>query len=88
MWAYAVVNLAHILGVASLFGSILVIDLRLLGLWRTTSLAAITASTVPNRNSGFTLAVTSGVCLLATNGTEYVGNHSCHRVPVDRVGSL
>ncbi len=74
VWTYAVVNLAHILGVASLFGSILVIDLRLLGLWRTTSLAAITAPTVPIATAGFTLAAASGVCLLATNGTEYVGN--------------
>ena len=28
-WTYAIVNLAHILGVASLFGSVLVLDLRL-----------------------------------------------------------
>ena len=33
-WTYAIVNLAHILGVSSLFGSILVLDLRLLGVWR------------------------------------------------------
>ena len=30
-WTYAVVNLAHILGIATLFGSVLVLDLRLLG---------------------------------------------------------
>jgi hypothetical protein len=33
-WTYAVVNLAHILGIASLFGAILVLDLRLLGVGR------------------------------------------------------
>ena len=33
-WTYAVVNTAHILGVSSLFGSLLVLDLRLLGVWR------------------------------------------------------
>ncbi|MBI4887432.1 MAG: DUF2214 domain-containing protein, partial [Acidobacteria bacterium] len=32
VWTYAVVNLTHILGVATLFGSILILDLRLLGL--------------------------------------------------------
>ena len=31
VWTYAVVNLTHILGVASLFGAILVLDLRMLG---------------------------------------------------------
>ena len=32
-WTYAIVNVAHILGVATLFGSVLVLDLRLLGVW-------------------------------------------------------
>jgi hypothetical protein len=74
VWAYAVVNLTHILGVSSLFGSILVIDLRLLGAWRSVSLSAITSPTIPIATTGFVLAACSGVCMLATNGTEYVGN--------------
>ncbi len=74
VWTYGVVNLVHILGVASLFGSVLVIDLRLLGVWRNISLAAITTPTVPIAGIGFTVAATSGVCLLATKATEYVGN--------------
>jgi hypothetical protein len=74
VWAYGVVNLVHILGVASLFGSVLIIDLRLLGLWRTISLAAITRPTVPIATVGFAIAATSGVCMLSTNGTDYVGN--------------
>ena len=74
VWTYGVVNLVHILGVASLFGSVLVIDLRLLGVWRNISLASITTPTVPIAGTGFTVAATSGVCLLATKATEYVGN--------------
>ena len=74
VWTYAVVNLTHILGVASLFGAILVLDLRLLGVWRNVSLAAIAAPTVPIAATGFAIAATSGICLLATNATEYVGN--------------
>jgi hypothetical protein len=34
VWTYGVVNLVHILSVATLFGSLLVLDLRLLGVWR------------------------------------------------------
>ena len=34
VWTYAFLNLFHILGVSTLFGSILVLDLRLLGLAR------------------------------------------------------
>src|SRR5438105_6263630 len=74
VWTYGVVNLVHILGVASLFGSVLIIDLRLLGAWRTISLAAITTPGVPLAGTGFIIAATSGVCLLATKATEYVGN--------------
>src|SRR5213594_2961611 len=74
VWTYGVVNLIHILGVASLFGSVLVIDLRLLGFWRNISLAAITTPTVPIARAGFAIAVSSGVCLLATKATEYVDN--------------
>jgi hypothetical protein len=74
VWTYAIVNLVHILGVSSLFGSVLAIDLRLLGLWRTVPLAAVTKPAVPIAGIGFTLAAASGVCMLATNGTEYVGN--------------
>jgi hypothetical protein len=74
VWAYGVVNLTHILGVASLFGSILVLDLRLLGFWRTVPLAAISRPTVPIAATGFAIAAASGLCMLATNGTEYVGN--------------
>src|SRR5205823_1198305 len=74
VWTYGVVNLVHILGVASLFGSVLVIDLRLLGFWPTTSLPAITTPTVPIAATGFTVAASSGICLLATKATEYVDN--------------
>jgi hypothetical protein len=74
VWTYGVVNLLHILGVASLFGSIVVLDLRLLGLWRTVPLAFIAGPTVPVATAGFALAALSGICLIATNATEYVGN--------------
>ena len=31
VWFYGIINLAHILGVAILFGSVVILDLRLLG---------------------------------------------------------
>lgn len=73
-WTYPIVNLSHILGVASLFGSTLIIDLRLLGLWRRVPLAAVASATVPVAVGGFAVAATSGAGLLATNATEYIGN--------------
>jgi hypothetical protein len=73
-WGYGLVNLAHILGVASLFGALLVLDLRLLGAWRRVPLTAIATPVVPVATTGFAIAVASGVCLLTTNATEYIGN--------------
>lgn len=73
-WNYAVVNLTHVFGVAALFGSILVLDLRLLGLWRRVPIAGLASATVPVAKSGVAVALTTGVLLLATNGSEYIGN--------------
>ena len=74
VWAYGLINLVHILGVSTLFGSVLVLDLRLLGLWRRVPLALIARPTVPLAAAGFGVAALSGLCLLSTNATEYVGN--------------
>jgi len=74
VWTYGIVNLVHILGVSSLFGSVLVLDLRLLGVRRNVSLPAVTQTTVPIAATGFAVAAASGLCLLATKATEYVGN--------------
>jgi hypothetical protein len=74
VWAYAAINLAHILGVATLFGAILVFDLRLLGWRREMSIASLAAVCVPVAAAGFALALVSGACLLATNATDYADN--------------
>lgn len=74
VWTYGVVNLLHLLGIAMLFGSILVLDLRLLGVWRQIPLAAISRPTVLLAGIGFALAATTGVGLLATKATDYIGN--------------
>ncbi|HEY1307423.1 MAG TPA: DUF6644 family protein [Vicinamibacterales bacterium] len=74
VWTYGVVNLTHILGVSALFGSVLVLDLRLLGAWRQVPLVSVTNTTLPIARVGFAVAATSGLGLLATKATEYVGN--------------
>jgi len=74
VWTYGIVNLTHILGVSTLFGSVLLPDLRLLGVWNRIDLKAITRPTVPVATTGFFVAAASGVCLIATNATEYVEN--------------
>ena len=73
-WTYAVVNVGHVLSVASLFGSVLVIDLRLLGLGRRIPIAAVAAATAPVTACGAALAFVTGSALLATKATAYVNN--------------
>jgi hypothetical protein len=74
VWSYGVVNLVHILGLSTLFGSVLALDLRLLGAWRRVPLNAIETPTSALAACGFAVAVSSGLALIATNATEYVGN--------------
>ena len=74
VWAYGVVNLIHIIGVASLFGAVLILDLRLLGVWKKVSLAAISDVAVPIAKTGFCIAALAGICMISTNATDYAGN--------------
>ena len=73
-WTYPIVNVIHVFGVATLFGAVLVLDLRLLGAWRRAPLAPITTIAAPVAMAGFATAAISGVCLLAANGSEYANN--------------
>lgn len=74
VWSYGVVNLFHILGLSTLFGSVLAFDLRLLGVWRRIPLSAIETPALTLAACGFAVAVTSGTALISTNATEYIGN--------------
>jgi hypothetical protein len=73
-WTYPVVNVIHVLGVATLFGAVLILDLKLLGGWRRAPLAPIITVATPVAMAGFALAAASGVCLLAANALEYADN--------------
>ena len=74
-WTYAIVNLTHILGVATLFGSVLILDLRLLGVWsRRVRIADLSSAVVPVAMTGFAVAAGTGAAMLATKATAYVDN--------------
>ena len=74
VWTYGIVNLGHILGISSLFGSVLILDLHLLGVWRRVPLAGLSRATVPVAKVGFALAAVSGISMLSANATEYIDN--------------
>jgi hypothetical protein len=74
VWTYAILNLGHILGLSTLFGSIAVLDLRLLEVTRRVPIADLARVTVPLAKVGFAVAIVTGAAMICTNATEYVGN--------------
>ncbi len=74
LWTYAIVNVLHVLGIASLFGATVIMDLRLLGMWRSVPLRTVTTAAVPVAIGGLLLAITTGAGLFATQATEYLDN--------------
>ena len=74
VWTYGLLNLGHVLGLSLLIGSVVLLDLRLLGAWRTTPVAVLARPTVPLAGAGLVLAVASGICMISVNASEYYGN--------------
>ena len=74
VWLYPLVNVAHVLGVALLFGAVSVLDLRLMGLWRPMPLRTLARPTLAVAAGGFAVTAVSGALLLVVQADEYVTN--------------
>jgi len=72
VWSYPLVNAAHILGVALVVGSIVPLDLRLLGAWGSVPAAPLWRVLTRTASVGFLLAITFGSLLFITRATEYI----------------
>ena len=70
-WGYAAVSGAHILGIALLVGTILPLNLRLLGFWRKIPRANLLRVLVPIATSGLVLVVFTGPLLFSVRAQEY-----------------
>ena len=70
-WGYAAVSGAHILGIALLVGSILPLNLRLLGLWPSIPRENLLRVLVPIAATGLALAVLTGTLLFSVRAQEY-----------------
>ena len=75
IWSYPLVNTAHILGVALLIGSVVPLDLRLLGLWGSIPLAPLWAVLTRMAGIGLGLAIIFGTLLFITRATEYAASN-------------
>jgi len=70
-WGYAAVNTGHVLGIATLFGAVLALDLRLLGLARGLPLAPLARLLVPVAGFGLALAMATGLFLFLSQAQAY-----------------
>ena len=73
---YPAVETLHILGFAVLLGSIVALDLRLLGAGRALPIAALADHLLPMAVAGFLLAAATGSLLFTTEAVSVIGNPS------------
>jgi hypothetical protein len=73
-WAYPLVNAAHIVGIALLFGAIVPLDLRLAGFWRSIPVAPLRRVLVPVAVLGLCLAITAGALLFIAKASDYAAS--------------
>jgi hypothetical protein len=71
---YMLVNAAHILGIGLLAGSILPLDLRLMGVLRSSPITVLAPFLVRVAATGLAVAVLTGFLLFSVKPVEYAGN--------------
>lgn len=71
MWAYPLVNAAHILGVALLVGAITPLDLRVIGFWPSVPLNTLWYILSRTAAVGLAIAISAGALLFITRATDY-----------------
>ena len=72
LWLYPGVEIVHIVGVALLFGSVAVLDLRLLGLSRHIPVRTLARHVLPWTAASFLLIVPSGLAMFTAHATEFI----------------
>lgn len=74
LWLYPLVNTLHVLAAATLFGAVLLTDLRLLGLGRRVALEPLLGFALPAVWAGFALALPSGLLLFLAEAPVHAAN--------------
>ena len=72
LWLYPSVEIVHIVGIALLFGSVAVLDLRLLGLSRHIPVRTLARHVLPWTAASFVLIVPSGLAMFTAHATEFI----------------
>lgn len=75
-WLYPALEALHVLGIALLFGGLLVFELRLLGLARTLEPRALARLTLPLALLGFAICAATGLTMFAGQAQELLANRA------------
>jgi hypothetical protein len=71
LWLYPSVEVVHIAGIGLLFGSIAMLDLRLLGVSRNISVRRLAGHVLPWSAASFLLIVPSGLLMFTAHASEF-----------------
>ena len=72
LYAYPIAETIHLWGIALLFGSIALVDLRLLGLGRRMPIVLLAHYAVPWTLLGFLVAALSGLAMFTAHAAEFI----------------
>ena len=72
LWLYPSVEIVHIAGIGLLFGSIAVLDLRLLGFSRQISARTLARHVLPWTLGSFLLIIPSGLLMFTAHASEFI----------------
>jgi hypothetical protein len=75
-WAYPALEVLHILGIALLLGSLVLLELRVWGLGAALPVAPLARLALPLSLAGFGLVATSGLTMFAAHPAELLSNRA------------
>ena len=74
LWLYPSVEIVHIVGIGLLFGSVAMLDLRLLGVSRSIPVKTLARHVLPWTAASFLLIVPSGLMMFSAHATEFIAS--------------
>jgi hypothetical protein len=74
LWLYPAVEIVHIVGIGLLFGSIAILDLRLLGFSRIISAKRLARHVLPWTAAAFLLIVPSGFMMFTAHASDFISS--------------
>ena len=76
LWLYPAVEIVHIVGFVLLVGSVVMFDLRVLGLSRQVSVKALARHLLPWSVAALLLIVPSGLAMFSAHANDFLGNRA------------